>query len=78
MRDWFAAQARHFLEAQRAHMEAEERTFFPAAQVALTARDWVELAAQAEDRDGPLFGPEADDRRAGLRRHIEALSAAPD
>jgi hemerythrin-like domain-containing protein len=69
-REAFDIQARNFLDAYRRHMEMEDRYFFPAALRALSPADWEEIAAQAVDRDDPLFGDEVEKRFEPLREDI--------
>jgi hemerythrin-like domain-containing protein len=74
-RAWFDGEARAFITAQQAHSKAEEERFFPAAEAALSAEDWAELATRGARGDDPLFGAKADKRFAALRREIDALAA---
>jgi hemerythrin-like domain-containing protein len=61
---------RRFVDAERRHMEKEEKQFFPAAARALKPEDWAGIAARAGQRPDPLADPAADRRFAALRRMI--------
>lgn len=74
-REAFDLQARRFLDAYRRHMEMEDRHFFPAALRAFSPADWDEIAAQAVERDDPLFGDEVDKRFEPLRNDILSWAA---
>ncbi len=58
----FEKTTRDFIDAQRRHMEMEERSFFPAALNALTDGDWAEVTAEIGRRDDPLFGSAVETR----------------
>lgn len=45
-RDALIGWARAFIDLQREHMMLEERIFFPAAELKLTAADWADLASE--------------------------------
>lgn len=59
-----------FVDAERRHMEKEEKQFFPAAARTLKPEDWAEIAARASQRRDPLAETAADERFALLRRVI--------
>lgn len=61
---------RRFVDAERRHMEKEEKVFFPAAARTLKPEDWAEIAARAHQRPDPLAETAADERFALLRRMI--------
>ena len=48
--------AKDFIEAYRAHINAEELYFFPAAEMALSDSDWEDVERGIADLDDPLFG----------------------
>jgi len=70
--------ARSFIELQRQHLEMEEATFFPAAETALTPRDWSELAAELTEAPDPLVHGDSKARFEALRRTILAWQAEDD
>jgi hemerythrin-like domain-containing protein len=72
------ALAATFLTYYRAHLDAEESVMLPRAVALLGADDWVAIAAkvQANSRDDPLFGTEAEERFRALRLAIESEAAA--
>jgi hemerythrin-like domain-containing protein len=66
----FDTRARHFIDFQRAHMEKEEKHFFPAALEVLTPEDWEELEAKMTDQEDPLFGERVGERYEALHANI--------
>jgi hemerythrin-like domain-containing protein len=71
----FVARARSFIDLQRSHLAMEEASFFPAAERALTADDWSELAAYIPIRADPLNGEAAEAKYESLRQNIVAWDA---
>jgi hemerythrin-like domain-containing protein len=71
----FVAQARGFIDLQRSHLAMEEASFLPAAERALTAKDWNELAAAVPRREDPLHGADGEAKYETLRRNILAWDA---
>ncbi len=69
-RDSFEAVARRFLETYREHMVKEEQEFLPAARRSLSAADLADIDARVMQHQDPLFGAEAEERFAALRRDI--------
>src|SRR5690606_35887727 len=69
-RDAAGQVVRRFVDAERRHIEKEEKLFFPAAARTLKAEDWAEIAARAGQRQDPLASTAADERFAALRRMI--------
>jgi hemerythrin-like domain-containing protein len=69
-------EAAYFVKSYRAHMEAEERAFFPIAAAVLNDEDWASLDFDLFDRADPLFDPNAHDRFRALRQRIESESSA--
>lgn len=69
-------EAAYFIKCYRAHMEAEERSFFPVAAAVLDEDDWASLDFDLFDRPDPLFDPIAHDRFRALRQRIESESTA--
>ncbi len=47
--------ARDFIDSERRHLAEEEATFYPAAERALTAKDWQELAAGMTELAGGIW-----------------------
>jgi hemerythrin-like domain-containing protein len=74
-RDAIVRWASDFIDQQREHMKLEESTFFPAAERALTVKDWSDLTALMTRADDPLFGVQVDARFEQLRKTILAWQA---
>ncbi len=53
-RDVVEAQGRELVEVLRKHLQQEETTLFPLAQIQLSEGDWQELEAQLAQKIGPL------------------------
>jgi hemerythrin-like domain-containing protein len=70
--------ARGFIELQRQHLAMEEAALFPAAEAALTPRDWSELAAAMTKAPDPLVHGDPEARFEALRRNILAWQAEDD
>ena len=66
----FVRWARGFIDLQRQHIDMEESTFFPAAEKALTAKDWTDLGALKTPEDDALFGEQVGQRFEQLRTTI--------
>ena len=66
---------RDFISRYRRHIEREELHVFPAARLALSDQDWVDIDRQLVDRDDPLFGEVAADYFKTLRGDIDGLAA---
>jgi hemerythrin-like domain-containing protein len=64
------AVVRDFIDGERAHIEFEERSFFPAVTAALQPQDWVLLEARLSDRRDPLFNGAIDERFRVLQQRI--------
>ena len=62
--------AETFIEAQRRHMEMEERYFFPLARLALSPNDMTDAALELVVREDPLFGHSSEPRFEALRESI--------
>ena len=71
----FVGRARSFIDLQRRHLAMEEASFFPAAERALTAEDWSDLAASAVRREDPLYGGSSETKYESLRKNILAWDA---
>jgi hemerythrin-like domain-containing protein len=69
-REAFVRWARGFIDLQRHHITMEDESFFPAAERALTAQDWIELSGKLTTREDPLFGARVDERFERLRETI--------
>lgn len=74
-RDAVVRWASDFIDQQREHMKMEESIFFPAAEKALTAKDWSDLAALMTRADDPVFGVQVGARFEQLRKMILAWQA---
>jgi len=70
-RAWLEGLLHEFLQASRAHMQAEERNFLPRAMAHLTDEDWAAIDERLAGPADPVFG----ERRAGayLRLHERIL-----
>ncbi len=66
-REQFLDLGRAFSGAYRRHMAFEDEAFFPAAERALSDRDWSEIDAHLHRPDDPLFEEEADSQYQRLR-----------
>ena len=71
-RNLLVGAGREFLEAQRLHMQMEEKHFFPFAEAQLLVEELPAGEAEAYRRQDPLFGPAAEARYARLRDDILA------
>jgi hemerythrin-like domain-containing protein len=71
-RDAIIGWARDFIDRQRRHLAMEEASFFPAAEAALTDKDWRELEKMAPRGKDPLQEHEREEKFETLRRHIVA------
>lgn len=71
-RDWIRALAEEFVGAYRRHIDMEERVFFPAAERALSPKDWADIDARVTARDDPLFGKETQERFRSLSGDIQS------
>ena len=69
-RDQVSRLACEFLNSQRRHMRGEETVFLPAAERALTARDWADIALRIGDPRDPLFGRTVEERFGRLHRDL--------
>ncbi len=61
-RDQVSRVAGQFLNSERRHMKGEDTVFLPAAERALTAEDWADIALQIGDPGDPLFGRTVEER----------------
>jgi hemerythrin-like domain-containing protein len=64
---------RDFLVHERRHIMMEDSNFFPAAQKALRADDWAEIAEARSHHKDPLFSDATETRFDALRSHILQL-----
>lgn len=69
-REWFDSLAAEYLSANRRHMEAEERHFFPRAISVLTREDWADLDQQIAEPNDPLFGERVTETYLFLHERI--------
>lgn len=67
--------ARDYLASTRAHMEQEEKRFFPLALKVLTLRDWQEIDAAIAAPADPVFGAKAGEPYLALHERIMRLGA---
>lgn len=74
-RDKLVGWARDFIDLQRRHLAMEEASFFPAAERALTAEDWAEVAEAARRRDLLLDADGQRQDHEALRRSVLAWDA---
>ena len=65
-----AEAAEAFINAQRRHMEMEDRYFFPLARLALSPNDMTDAALELVVREDPLFGHSSEPRFEALREAI--------
>lgn len=63
-----------FVGSYRNHMRCEEDEIFPAAEKCLSAEDWAEIDAHADDRTDPLFGTRVAEHYESLREDIDGLA----
>ena len=63
-----------FVTHYRAHMDEEEKEFFPLAREVLSGDDWAEVDYQLFDRPDPLFDREVEGRFTALRERIDKLA----
>lgn len=71
-RDQVSRVAVRFLDSERRHMRGEESVFLPAAERALTAEDWADIALRIGDPGDPLFGRTVKKRFDRLRGELLA------
>ncbi len=64
------ALGRAYAELLEAHMDAEEGNLFPKALANLTEADWEAIAAEAQARPDPLFGPALEAEFRNLLQRI--------
>lgn len=66
---------RDFIDNERAHMEIEERSLFPAAIKALRPDDWAQIDARISDKKDPLFSGVIDQKFRSLQQRIVTWEA---
>ena len=69
-RETFPRAAREFVVRLREHMNMEDTQFLPAAERALTAQDWEDVARAFGERADPLFSERAEQRFDALRNYL--------
>ena len=69
-REHMEAPCRAYLSEFRRHMIIEETAILPVAAKQLSDEDWAEINAAIQHIDDPLFGVNAEERYAALRRQI--------
>ena len=67
-----------FINHYRAHMAAEEKTFFPAALETLTKSDWDEIDYDLFDRNDPLFDYKVEAKFRALSEKIKQRAGRTD
>jgi hemerythrin-like domain-containing protein len=72
-REWLESLTREYLLANRMHMEAEERHFFPKAAAVLAKEDWVDIEKSATQARDPLFGKSVAQMYLALHERIVML-----
>jgi hemerythrin-like domain-containing protein len=70
-RDSVVAAMDSYAQMLRRHMECEESSLFPLADLVLTEADWAELQAATREQTDPL---EADQAQARYARLVEAIA----
>lgn len=65
---------RQFVDHYRAHIKAEEETFFPLALETLTKNDWAAIEFELYDRKDPLVDVEVEARFRSLSDKVRKLS----
>ena len=65
---------RKFVDHYRAHMFAEEKSFFSVALDTLTEDDWSEVEFALFDKSDPLFDRQVEERFSRLRDRIDDLA----
>lgn len=66
----FVSAVNLFVEAERKHMESEDRELYPAAKAVLNAKDWAKIRERAASGRDPLFGPAPGAAFAHLRGQL--------
>jgi hemerythrin-like domain-containing protein len=69
-RPTFHAVVRDFVDGERAHMQQEERSFFPAAIKALRPKDWAQIDVKLGDSKDPLFNGVINQKFRSLQERI--------
>jgi hemerythrin-like domain-containing protein len=64
-----------FVDRYRAHIDVEEKEFFPLALKLLSKGDWAEVEYELFDRSDPLFNRKVEERFRRLREKINELGA---
>lgn len=72
-REWLHSLATKYISANRQHIEAEEKHFFPRVLAVLTDEDWAEIDKWLADRDDPVFGARVEDAYLFLHEQILRL-----
>jgi hemerythrin-like domain-containing protein len=72
-REWLDALAREYLQANRLHMQLEERHFLPRAMASLTEQDWIEIDENLSHADDPVFGDKVAQAYLHLHERILRL-----
>ena len=62
--------AQNFIEAYRAHINAEELYFFPTAEMALSDADWIDVENAIASLEDPLFGEQVAEEYQQLHETI--------
>lgn len=73
----FIARLESFVQRERAHINFEEQTIFPAIQALSEQKDWAALAQALPQPEDPLFGEkQGENYRELYKAMIQELSAA--
>ena len=74
-REWLDALAKQYVQANRLHMELEERYFLPRAMATLTEEDWTAIDEDLSHADDPVFGEKVAEAYLYLHERILSLHA---
>jgi hemerythrin-like domain-containing protein len=69
-RGWLDSLAREYLQANRLHMQAEEKYFLPRAMAVLTEEDWAAIDERLAHTDDPVFGEKVAEAYLYLHERI--------
>lgn len=73
--DQFTDQLEAFVQAEKRHLDFEERSIFPQLQNMATSADWQQLAEQLPQSDDPLFGEkQANEYRSLYKALMEDMN----
>lgn len=75
LREEIESKGRDYVAFLRAHMQKEEKEFFPLAEKTLTQADWNAVADAMEQQADPVFGPIVDMQYQELYAFIQQKGA---